>query len=119
MIRAGDLDREITFQRRTRPATDQKPDPMAAGEAGWADFATVRAQVQEMLPSRGERLADGLAIANRPARLRMWFRDDITADMQIRDGARTLQIMAPPVELGRRQGLELMVQDLSTSGSAA
>lgn len=115
-LRLGDLDCQITFQQRARPA---KHDPESAGEAPWADLATCWAQVQEMLPSHGERLADGLVIALRPARIRLRYRPDITADMRIIYGARTLQIMAPPIELGRREGLEMMAQDFSTTGNPA
>lgn len=114
VLRLGDLDRRITFQRRAPAAGFTK-----TAQGTWATVATVWAQVREMLPSRGERLADNLVLANRPARIRMRYRTDITADMQILYAGRTLQIMGPPVELGRREGLEMMAQDFSTEGSAS
>jgi SPP1 family predicted phage head-tail adaptor len=126
IIRPGDLDREITFQRKQAaptsapvPGGPTNPNFMKAGKEAWTDVATVRAEVQEMLPSRGERLVEGMSIAQRPARIRIWYRDDITADMRIIYGTRTMEIMADPIELGRRNGLELMAQDFSTAGNAA
>lgn len=91
-------------------------------------MAEVWAEIQDVLPSRGEKLADGINIATRPARLRMGYRDDVTSDMRIlllrwKDGqwvvGRTLQIVAGPAEIGRRSGIELMVEDYSTAGNAA
>jgi SPP1 family predicted phage head-tail adaptor len=112
---AGDLDRRITFQRRAAGAGDF----MSAGKSAWETVATVWAQVADVLPSRGERAAEGVTIANRPARIRMRFRPDITADMRIIYGNRTMQIVAGPAELGRRVGLELMAEDYSTAGQPA
>jgi SPP1 family predicted phage head-tail adaptor len=117
-LRRGDLDRRITFQRKPAPGEDVPNDPMDAGETPWAVVAKVWAQVQEMLPSRGERLSEGMNLALRPARIRIDYRADITADMRIIYGTRILQIIAPPIELGRRAALEMMVQDYSTAGGA-
>lgn len=112
-LQAGDLDRKITFERlAARSGRGQ------AGQQTWEPVATVWAQVQDMLPSRGERVADGLSIQSRPARVRCYFRTDITADMRIVFEGRHLQIVAGPVELGRRDGLEMMAQEYSTAGGA-
>lgn len=113
-IDARKLDREITFQRKV-------PDDSfnGAGKESWAPVATVWAQVQDVLPSRAERIAEGLSIANRPARIRMRYRDDITPDMRIIHGSRVMQIFAGPAELGRQDGLELMAEDYSTAGDGA
>ncbi|WP_419827663.1 head-tail adaptor protein [Sphingomonas sp.] len=114
-IAAGDLDRIVTFQRKAVP-TD---DAMDAGEEIWSTIdggEDVWAQVQEMLPSRGERLSDGMVLAARPARVRIRYRDDITPDMRVIYGSRVMQIITPPIELGRREGLEFMAQDYSTAG---
>lgn len=109
-----DLDRRITFQRKVAAAGF-----MSAGQEGWQNVATVWAQVQEQIPSRAERLAEGLVIARRPARIRIYYRDDLTADMRVLYRDRVLQLMAPPIELGHRFGLEMMAQDFSTGGGAA
>lgn len=100
-----------------RPAPDADFD--GAGSGTWEPVATVWAEVQDMLPSRGERLADGVNIATRPARVRMRWRADISGSMRIVMDGRIMQIVAGPVELGRRDGIELMVEDYTSAGNAA
>ncbi len=114
VLRRADLDREITFQRKV-------PDDSfgGAGKESWVPVATVWAQVRDVLPSRAERVGEGLSIANRPARIRMDYRDDITPDMRIIHGARVMQIVAGPAELGRRDAMEWMAEDYSTAGDGA
>lgn len=114
LINPRDLDRRITFQRHEKAQGYGK-----TGQGDWLDVATVWAQVQDALPSRGERLADGLTIASRPSRVRIRYRADITSDMRILFGDRVMKIMGPPAELGHREGLEMMAQDYSTMGASA
>jgi head-tail adaptor len=114
-LAAGDLDRVIRIERKAAGAAGF----MSAGQSQWEEVATVPAQVQDVLPSRAERAAEGVTIASRPARIRIRFRPDITADMRIIYGARVMQIVAGPAELGRRAALELMAQDYSTAGQPA
>jgi head-tail adaptor len=115
MIDAKDLDREIQFEQKVRPAGKGK-----AGQETWQPVGGIAwAQVRDALPSRSENTEDGLPIATRRARVRLRYRDDITPDMRILYGARTMQIIAGPVELGRREGLELMAEDYSTAGTGA
>ena len=111
---SGRLNRRIRFERLVRPAGRGK-----AGQETWVPVATLSAEVLDVLPSRGERLADGLQIATRPARVRIRYRPDITGDMRIVYGSRIMQIVAGPAELGRREGLEMMAADYSTAGSGA
>lgn len=89
----------------------------------WTTFATLWAEVQEVLPSKGESIAEGIRIAQRPARIRTRsYVDGITSDMRVvllDRGDRLLKILTPPVELGRRAGLEFMAADFSTAGNAA
>lgn len=105
----------------------EKPAPntafTGAGKGTWVEVATVWASVIDALPSRGERLAEGLNIATRPARVRMDWNDQVSAAMRlidITDGAngRVMQIITAPARLGR-DGLEVMVEDYSPSGNAA
>ena len=110
----GTLDRRITIER---PVPDAAPD--GAGSGSWQLVATVWAEVQDALPSRGERLADGVNIDARPARVRMAFRADVTAAMRFVMGSRVMQIVAGPAEIGRRDGLEFMVEDYTSAGNAA
>jgi SPP1 family predicted phage head-tail adaptor len=108
------LDREITFVRAL-PSSDFD----GAGSETTENVATVRANIEDVLPSRGEQMAQVVNIASRPARIRIRYRDDITANMRVIYGARTMEIVAGPAEIGRREGLELMVVEYSTRGNAA
>lgn len=115
-LAAGDLTTPVEIQQR---ATTQHPVYGTQVEAGWATIATVWAQVQDMLPSRAERIAEGIDIARRPARVRMWFRDDITTDMRLKVGTRLMKIVAGPAVLGHRAGIEIMAEDQTTEGHDA
>lgn len=91
-----------------------------AGSGTWSPVDEVWAEVQDVLPSRGERLsASGINLAARPARVRMRYRDDITSDMRFVMGARVMQIISGPAEIGFREAVEFMVEDYSTAGNAA
>jgi head-tail adaptor len=46
----------------------------------------------------------------------MRWRSDITSTMRLQIDGRTLQIIAGPAELGRRDGIELVAEDLTTEG---
>lgn len=112
ILRTRDLDRQITL---LRPVSTQE-SVYGARETTWEVLDTVWAQVRDMLPSRGEQLADGLSLARRPARIRIRYRDDVTSGMRVQYGDRNLRIVSQPAELGRREGLELMAEELSTEG---
>ena len=109
---AGKLDRRVTIQYRA-----EAQDPIyGTPQISWHTLATVWAEVQDMIPSRGERIAEGVSIARRPCRVRMRYRSDVTIDMRLLYGERTLRIVSMPAELGRREGLELVCEELTTSG---
>ncbi len=124
-VRLGRLDRRVRIEE---PAAGE--DLMDAGADTWATVADTRVSIQDTLPSRGERLADGLRVTTRPARVRMRYRSDLTAAMRLvllryDAGAaawvpadRVMQITTVPAELGRRDGLEMMVEDYSPSPDA-
>ena len=128
VLRTGDLDRRVRIERKGAGTGFT-----SAGKDNWELVAETWAQVQDVLPSRAERFAEGLTIANRPARVRMRFRSDVNAGMRIVmghnevDGTgelqwhadRVMQIVAGPVELGRRVAIELMAEDYSTAGNAS
>ena len=109
---AGNRDKRITF---LIAANSQDPD-YGTQSTSWVPYATVWAEVQDMLPSRAERVAEGINLARRPSRIRMLYRDDITSDMRVKIGNRTLQIVAGPAELGRREEIEIVAEELSTMG---
>lgn len=117
------------FVRLERPIADDSFD--GAGSGAWELVAEIWASVTDMLPSKGERLADGLNAAKRPARVRIRYRADLRQDMRIvhgatvvddvvdYSGARIMQIVTMPADLGRRERQEFMVEEYSPAGSAA
>lgn len=111
---AGSLNRRIRIER---PVADTALE--GAGSGTWEPVAEVWASVQDALPSRGERLAEGINVSARPARVRMRFRKDVTAAMRFVMGERVMQITAGPAEIGWKDGLEFMVEDYSSAGNAA
>jgi head-tail adaptor len=117
-MQAGLLDRRITLERKTSTVDDDYGTEIVT----WVPFASrLSAQVQDTLPSKSETATDGLAMATRPARIRLRYLPGITSDMRlIVHGTtdRLMQIVAGPAELGRREGIELMAIEYSTQGSA-
>jgi len=90
-----------------------------AGSGSWVLVDEVWAGVVDMLPSRGEKLAEGINVATRPARVRMRIRDDITSNMRFVMGDRIMQIIAGPAIIRQRSGVEFMVEEYSTAGNTA
>ncbi|RYE51057.1 MAG: head-tail adaptor protein [Hyphomicrobiales bacterium] len=110
----GSLDK---FIRIERPVSDDAFDGAGSGE--WVLVAQVWANVQDILPSHGERLADGINAAARPARVRISYREDVTPAMRFVHGARIMQIVSDRAELGRKDGLEYMTEEYSPAGNPA
>jgi head-tail adaptor len=96
---------------------------LGAGSGSWEPVGgPIFASVVAVLPSRGEHLADGINLSTRPARVRMRFRTDITADMRFvmtKPFRRVMQIVAGPAEVGVREEVEFMVEDYSVAGNSA
>ena len=103
--------------RVERPIADDSFDGAGSGE--WTLVGEPWAEVQDMLPSRGERVTGGINMASRPARVRMRYRTDITPDMRFVMGERVMQIVSGPAVVGNREALEFMVEDYSTAGGGA
>ncbi len=104
--------------RIERPVTDS--GFKGAGSGGWALVAKdVPAEVEDVLPSRAERLAEGINIATRPARVIIRDRPGITAAMRFVMGDRIMQIVAGPAVNNKLRALEFMVEDYSVAGNAA
>lgn len=114
-LAAGDLTTPVEIQQRAT-TQDDTYGTRVEGAGAWTTFATVWAQVQDMLPSRGERVAEGIDIASRPARVRMYFRDDVTVEHRLKIGNRYLKIVSGPAELGHREGIEVVAVQQSTEG---
>lgn len=114
ILAAGSLNRVLRIER---PVPDTSFD--GAGSGTWELVEEVRASVQDVLPSRGEQLGDGLNTATGRARVRMRYRTDVTPDMRFLIEGRIVQIVSGPAVLGNRAGLELMVEDYRPAGNPA
>lgn len=101
-----------------RPIADTALD--GAGSGTWSAVEeSVAAEVEDKLPSRGEKLAEGVNVAMRPARVRMRYREDITPNMRFVMGARIMQIIAGPAEVGNRDEVEFLVEEYNPAGNPA
>ena len=111
---ASSLDTRIRIERKlvTR-------DPQYGTEqVTWGQFAYVWAEVKDILPSKAERLADSIQIGRKPARIRIRYLAGLAADMRIIIDNRIHQIISGPVTLGRRDAMEIMVEEHSSVGAA-
>ena len=117
-MRGGKFDQRIRIDHMAAVIDpDYGPQPGA-----WAPFKTLWAEVQDVLPSRAEAQGQGIRIANRPARIRTRYAEGITSAMKVillDRGGRELKIVSGPVEMGRREGLEFMAEEFTTTGEAA
>lgn len=115
-VHSGKRDTLVTFQSAsiTQDAT------YLSRVKSWSDVTPNEwAEVQDMLPSRAEDMADGIDITRRPCRIRTLYRSDITAQHRVKIGSRILEIVSGPVILGtpgRPEGLEMVCVEFSTQG---
>jgi head-tail adaptor len=115
VVHPGELEHEVRLERKVAdPAFDS-----AGGDDTWELVDTIWVGIRDSLPSRAERTEGGFTTSTRPARIRMYWRDDVEPSMRLVHGARIMQIVSGPAELGRRGGLELMVEDYNPRGAAA
>ncbi len=114
MMQAGALDTYITIEQRS----ETQEGVYGTDIVSWTTLASVWAQINDVLPSRAESVDNGVSMARRPARIRIRYRSDVTSDMRIDIDGRKLRIVGGPAELGRRQWLELVAEELSTEGTA-
>ena len=121
---AGDLDRLVSIERKV-----VSRDAVYNSEVvKWEPFIAIPgssppepedlwAQIQDALPSRSENVQQGLAVARNQTRVRLRWIDGVDSSMRVieRDGRqRTLQIVAGPAELGRREFMELVCEEYSS-----
>ncbi|KQS50966.1 phage head completion protein [Sphingomonas sp. Leaf198] len=106
VVRPGELEHLVRLERKL--VAESFDD---AGADAWELVEEIWVGIQDKLPSRGEQLEGGFTTSTRPARVRMYWRDDIDPSMRLVLGDRIMQIVAGPAELGRRGGTELMVED--------
>lgn len=111
-MEAGKRRTRLVIERRTTTA-----DP-AYGSAVevWSVFKRLRGEVQDLLPSRGESIAEGINVASRPCRIRIRHRDDITSDMRVRIGTRTLRIVTMTADINRGRDIEFVAEEVTTAG---
>ncbi len=115
IIRAGRLRDRIAFHR---PVADEAPDGAGSGE--WELVAAnIRAEVQDVRPGGDEAIRSGMTVVSRRSRIIMRYRADITPDMRVTFGSRTMEIVGGPAVLGNRAGLELMVAEYRPAGNSA
>ena len=104
----------ITIERKT---TTQETS-YGTDVVTWAALvARIEANIQDSLPSKSEAMSNGIRINTQGSRVRIRYRADIDATMRvIVHGATdwTYQIVAGPAEIGRREGLEFMVEEYSS-----
>lgn len=107
-----------SFVRIEQPVADESFD--GAGSGSWLPVAEVWAGIVDILPSRGESLAEGINMNRRPARVRIRSRGDVTTAMRIVHGERIMQIVAGPADLkGRPDRQEYMVEEYRPAGNPA
>lgn len=105
------LDDKVTIERKVK-----QKDPAYGTEVEAWEVVALRiwANVQDVLPSRAEATENGLAIAKKPARLRIRKSHIVTSDMRVtlhgRFGERVMQIVAGPALLNDRMHIEMMLE---------
>lgn len=112
-VTPGERDTLVRFER---PIGDTSFRGAGAGE--WVLVDELWIGLRDQLPSRGEQADGGMPMSTGRARVRMEWRDDITSDMRLVAGDRVMQIVSGPAELGRRAGLEMMVEEYRPAGNA-
>jgi SPP1 family predicted phage head-tail adaptor len=113
-IYAGDLDRLATILVRN----DWVEADYGTREATWAELATVWAQIIEITPNRADQLTGQVSTMRRPATVRIRWRSDVTQENRVRIDGVEMRITGGPAMIGRRVGLEMTVEALSTEGQA-
>lgn len=106
----GPLDTRIRIEYQVSTQDDDFGTPIPV----WTLLAVVWANVQDVLPSRSESVRQGLEVARNQTRIRYRYRTDVDSSMRIVIGARTLQIVAGPAELGRHEYSEVVCESAST-----
>lgn len=112
-----DLASKLSVRIRIERKTITRDPQYGTEEVSWTEFARVWAEVKDILPSRAERMAEQIQIARRPARIRIRNLAGITLDMRVIIDNRIHQIIAGPSMLGRREAVELMVEEHSSEGA--
>jgi len=113
MMKPFSKNEQVTVERRT---TARDPDYGTEVEAWEVVANRVWANTQDVLPSRGESTANGLATAVTRTRLRININKKITSDMRVTlhgKGGRLMQIIAGPALLDDKRHMEFMLEGYS------
>lgn len=106
----GQLDRRVTLRSATRAA-----DALGQMVATWGDAATVWGAWS---PVTGREIsAAGQLQPQQIGTLRIRHRSDIDATWRVVLGSITFEIIAPPVEIGRRAFLDLSLRALASAAA--
>lgn len=93
-------------------------DPKYGTEViAWVTVANAWCSAEDVSPSRSEAVKNGLAIAINQTVVRMRFRTDVDSSMRLtinRPALTVYQIIAGPAEIGNRQGIEFMVERITS-----
>jgi head-tail adaptor len=113
-LHAGILDRIVTILVPAKAVNAH----FGTRDTSWTEGPIIRAQVRDVLPSRGGDLADGVEIQANPARVRFRYRTDVTQSSRLRIDGEDYRVIAGPAEIGerRRTWMEVMVERYSTEG---
>ena len=87
VVRPGELEHFVRLERKVDNA-----DFGSAGTEEWELVDEIWIGIRDSLPSRGERTEGGFTTSTRPARVRMYWRDDVETGLP-RHGA------TPPTRL--------------------
>ena len=109
----GLFNRQITIEHKS-----VTPDPDYGTETiTWLPFAArIAASYDESLPSKSESISQGIRVAHQPATIQFRYRPGVTSDMRIvlhGDVNRLFQITGGPALLGRKEWLEVSVEEYS------
>lgn len=118
-MRAGQLDRLITFERPmfTDEDSDYGVQPTGEWENAFPELPRIPAQVMDDLPSKSEVVLGGFTLAGRPARVRVRYMRGISSDMRVvvhGEDDVVYQITGGPAEIGRREWTEITVKAFTT-----
>ena len=124
-MRAGMLNREITIMVKSKAVdADYGTEivtwvPLAPDAGSPSVGERFRANVQDVMPSRSESVAQGLVVGRLQTRIRIRWRDDVSSDMRIllhTDGAdEVFDIVAGPSEIdGKKSLIEFMCERFSS-----
>lgn len=110
----GTLDTRARFEKKTKVK-----DPVHGSQSEqWVPFAVRWVGLQDVLPSRAEKMLGQMVISANSTRLRMRYCSDIHSGMRIvvdRPAAVTYSIISGPAIVGNKQFLEFMIERVSSN----